>query len=67
MTCFLALEKQPSWQCVGGESPGPGRARLRLQFCRALSQVIEFNGMWPGIVDSTLHLMFFLTARESCA
>lgn len=25
-TCFLALEKQPSWQCVGGESPGPGPA-----------------------------------------
>ena len=26
VTCFLALEKQPSWQCVGGESPGPGLA-----------------------------------------
>lgn len=24
MTCFLALEKQPSWQSVGGESPWPG-------------------------------------------
>lgn len=23
-TCFLAWERQPSWQCVGGESPGSG-------------------------------------------
>lgn len=29
VTFFLALEKQPSWQCVGGGSPGLGLAWLK--------------------------------------
>lgn len=41
VTCFLASEKQPSWQCVGGESPGAGRPALTLH------QVSKFNRMWP--------------------
>lgn len=47
---FLALEKQPSWQCVGGESPAPGLpACLGPQSGLAVQQVIEFNRMWLGL------------------
>lgn len=33
VTCFLALERQPGWQCVGGESPGPGLAEASVCPC----------------------------------
>lgn len=62
VTCFLALEKQPSWQLCGRGKPwaGPGRAEA------ALGQVIEFNRMWSGILFSASHRNLFLTSSESC-
>lgn len=45
VTRFLALEKQSSWQRVGGGSPGPGLAKAS-SFSPALKQVTEFIRMW---------------------
>lgn len=54
VTCFLALEKQPSWQCVGGESPGPGLPAWGLSLALSWGRLLSLTGCGPGLHTAIL-------------
>lgn len=54
VTCFLVLEKQPSWQCVGGESPGPGLPVWGLSLALHLGRVLSLTGCGLGLYTVVL-------------
>ncbi len=56
--CFLGLEKQPSWQCVGGESPEPGPPARGLSLALRWSGLLSLTGCGPGLYTEVLTWCF---------